>query len=193
MHVDDLSLIGTAHGIACLIALVAGAWNIVLRKGTSAHALAGTAYMLAMIVVNISVFAIYKFDIASFQPFKAGPNTFGLFHWFAVWTLGFLAIGWFSASRQARWPWAYLHPVMMVLSYYMLLAGGINEIFVRVDVFREMAIRSAGGSQQFGQSPLIGMVHTGWMALILLMVIWFVLRVLVWRWRGKRQSRPAMA
>jgi uncharacterized membrane protein len=193
MHVSDLALIGAVHGIACLIALIAGAWNMVMRKGTQSHRAVGLAYMLSMVVVNISVFAIYKFDIASFQPFKAGPNTFGLFHWFAVWTLGFLAIGWYAGGRQDRFVWAYLHPIMMVLSYYMLLAGGINEVFVRVDVFRALAVASAGGSQQFGRSPLIGMVHTGWMALILLMIIWFIARVSVWRWQAWRSARLATA
>jgi len=191
MHVSDLAPIGAVHGIACLIALMAGAWNMVLRKGTDSHARVGLAYMLSMVVVNVSVFAMYKFDIASFQPFKAGPNTFGIFHWFAVWTLGFLAIGWFAASRQEKVLWAYLHPIMMVLTYYMLLAGGINEMFVRVDALRALAIASAGGSQQFGQSPLIGMVHTGWMALVLLMIIWFIVRVSVWRWKAWRSARLA--
>jgi uncharacterized membrane protein len=193
MHVSDLAPIGAIHGIASLIALLAGAWNLVMPKGTRSHQVVGLAYMLAMVVVNITVFAIYRFDIASFQPFKAGPNTFGLFHWFAVWTLGFLAIGWYAGGRQDRMVWAYLHPIMMVLSYYMLLAGGINELFVRVDIFRELAIASAGGSQQFGQSPLIGMVHTGWMAFILLMLIWFSVRVFIWRWQAKRAARLAIA
>ena len=186
MLVSDLVPIGVVHSIACLIALLTGALNLALRKGTESHRIAGITYMLSMIVANITVFALYKFDIASFQPFRAGPGIFGLFHWFAVATLVFIAIGWYSANRQHRAVWAYAHPTMMILSYYMLLAGGINEIFVRIDVFREIAIASAKGSQQFGQSPLIGMVHTGWMALILLMIIYFMVRVFVWRWRDKR-------
>jgi len=193
MHVSDIAPIGAIHGIACLIALFAGAWNMVLRKGTGNHRAVGLAYMLSMVVVNISVFAMYRFDIASFQPFKAGPNIFGIFHWFAVWTLGFLAIGWYAASRQERALWAYLHPIMMVLTYYMLLAGGINEMFVRVDVLKALAVASAKGSQQFGQAPLIGMVHTGWMALVLLMIIWFSVRVFAWRWRDRRSARLATA
>lgn len=189
MHVSDLAPIGVVHGIACLIALLTGAANLALRKGTNSHRIAGIAFMLSMILANITVFALYKFDIASFQPFKAGPGIFGLFHWFAVITLVFVAIGWYAAGRQDRTFWAYVHPTMMVLAYYMLLSGGINEIFVRVDFFRELAIASANGSQQFGQSPLIGMVHTAWMAFILLMTIYFLVRVFVWRWQSKRQHR----
>lgn len=189
MHVSDLAPIGVVHGIACLIALLTGAANLALRKGTNSHRIAGIAFMLSMILANITVFALYKFDIASFQPFKAGPGIFGLFHWFAVITLVFVAIGWYAAGRQDRTFWAYVHPTMMVLAYYMLLSGGINEIFVRVDFFRELAIASANGSQQFGQSPLIGMVHTAWMAFILLMMIYFLVRVFVWRWQSKRRHR----
>lgn len=189
MHVSDLLPIGVVHALACLIALAAGAWNLVMRKGTPGHRTVGTAYMLSMIVLNISAFAIYKFDIASFQPFKAGPNTFGLFHWFAVVTLVFIAIGWFAATRQNRAFWSYVHPVMMVLSYYMLLAGGINEIFARVDLFRDLA--ASGGMDQYGRPQLIGATHAWWLAFALLMILYFGLRVTVWRWSAWLAERRA--
>ena len=189
MHVSDLLPIGLVHAIACLIALAAGAWNLAARKGTPGHRTVGTAYMLSMIVLNITAFAIYKFDIASFQPFKAGPNTFGLFHWFAVATLVFIAIGWFAATRQNRAFWAYVHPTIMVLSYYMLLAGGINEIFVRVDFFRDLA--AAGGNDQYGRPQMIGASHAWWMAFCLLMILYFIMRVTVWRWSDWLAARRA--
>ena len=187
MHVSDLLPIGWVHSLLCLVALATGAWNLVLRKGTPGHRAVGTAYMLSMIVVNLSAFVIYKFDIASFQPFKAGPNTFGLFHWFAVVTLVFLGVGWFAATRQHRAFWAFVHPMMMVLSYYMLLAGGINELFVRVDLFRELA--AAGPTDQYGRPQMIGATHAWWLALCLLLILYFSARVFVWRTSAWLQRR----
>lgn len=189
MQVSDILPIGWVHTIACVIAIATGAWNMAARKGTPGHRTVGTVFMLSMIVLNITVFAIYKFDIESFQPFKGGPNTFGIFHWFAVITLVFIAIGWFAATRQNSAFWAYVHPLMMVLSYYMLLGGGINELFLRIDFLRDLA--AAGPTDQSGQPRLVGLVHAAWMALALLMIIYFSVRVFIWRWRDRATERRA--
>ncbi|MFM9861992.1 MAG: DUF2306 domain-containing protein [Micropepsaceae bacterium] len=189
MIVADLVPIGWVHGFACLIALAAGAWNLAARKGTPSHRAAGIAYMLSMIVANLTVFAIYKFDIASFEPFKAGPNTFGIFHWLAVVTLVFLAIGWYAGARQHNAFWAFVHPAMMVLTYYLLLAGGINEAFLRVEVLRDLA--AAGGTDQYGQPRLIGTTHAWWMAFVLLQLVYFSVRVVAWRWSARTEHKRA--
>lgn len=176
MHVADITLVGWIHTIACLIALSAGAVNLVAEKGTLQHRTVGSFYFWSMIVLNLSAFGIYRFDVAQFRPLVAGPNVFGLFHWFAVAGLVFVLIGRFAASRQNKAFWAYTHPIAMVLSYYDLIAGGVNEVFARIDIFRALAF-PAGTRPNFGGSPVIGLVQTGWMTLALLLLIYFSVRV----------------
>jgi len=189
MHVSDIIPIGWIHVMGCLVALVTGAWNLALPKGTPVHRAVGRTYMIAMLVLNISAFFVYKFDIASFQPFQAGPNVFGLFHWFAVAALVFIAIGWFAARHQGRAAWAYLHPTMMLLSYYDLVGGGINEAFTRVDPLRRVLIRSARTVGPHMQPPVIGLTQSLWMAAILVLIVYFAARVALWR----RKVRAATA
>jgi uncharacterized membrane protein len=185
MHVHDITLIGWAHTIACLIALVAGGWNIVGPKGTPRHILMGRVYVWSMIALNLSAFAIYKFDIAHFAPFRAGPNVFGFFHWLAVAALVFVLIGYYAARHQNRAFWSYVHPIAMTLSYYDLVGGGINEAFARLDPLRALvraSARSVGGTVG---APIIGMVQTAAMAATLIMIVYFIAKVALYRRRAK--------
>ena len=185
MHVHDITLIGWLHTTACLIALFAGGWNIVGAKGTPRHIAMGRVYVVSMIVLNLSAFAIYKFDIAHFVPFRAGPNIFGFFHWLAVAALVFVLVGYYASRHQNRAFWSYVHPIAMTLSYYDLIGGGINEAFARLDPLRALArasAKSAGG--QVG-APIVGMAQTAAMAATLIMIIYFVARVAIYRRQAK--------
>ena len=186
MHVADITLIGWIHTLACLVALVAGALNLAAEKGTPQHKAVGSAYFWSMIVLNLSAFGIYRFDVAQFRPLVAGPHVFGLFHWFAVAALALVLIGRFAASRQERGFWAYTHPIAMILSYYFLIGGGVNEVFARIDIFRVLAF-PPGTRAHFGGSPVIGLVHTGWMALTILILIYFCIRVAFHRGAATRE------
>jgi uncharacterized membrane protein len=192
MVVSDLSIIGWFHSLACLVALAAGAWNLALPKGTAPHRRVGLVYVWAMIALNLSVFVLYKFDIA-FAPFRVGPHIFGLFHWFAVTALGLVLIAWFAASRQSHSAGAYAHPIAMVLSYYLLIAGGINEIFLRIDVLRHIALASAKSAHLppvlFTQSPVIVMTQNAMIAATFLLLIYFSAKVALYR----RSQRGGMA
>lgn len=190
MHVSDISALGALHAIACLVALATGAWNLALAKGTPLHKRVGRTYIVSMLVLNISVFWLYKFDIASFVPFRAGPGVFGLFHWFAVAALVFIAVGWYAARHQERAFWAYTHPTMMLLSYYDLVGGGINEAYTRLDPLRALLTASAKGGPPM-RSPIIGLTHTAWMAAILVLIIYFAARVALWRRQARRRSVAA--
>ena len=186
MHVADLTIVGWIHSIACLIALAAGAVNIVAEKGTLQHRTIGRFYFWSMIVVNLSAFGIYRFDVAQFRPLVAGPHIFGLFHWFAVAGLIFVLIGRYAASRQDKAFWAYVHPAAMILSYYDLIGGGVNEIFARIDVFRALAF-PPGTHRSFGGSPVIGLVQVGAIALTILLLIYFCARVAYHRSAATRE------
>lgn len=184
MHVSDIVPIGWVHVTACLVALVAGAWNILGTKGTPRHIFMGRTYVVAMLVLNLSVFAVYKFDIAHFAPFSAGPHVFGFFHWLAVAALVFVAIGWYAARHQNRAFWSYVHPIAMTLSYYDLVGGGINEAFARLDPLRALVRAHAQTTGQAVGAPVIGMVQTAAMAATLILIIYFSARVAIWRRRA---------
>jgi len=185
MHVHDITLIGWFHSIGCLIALVAGAWNLAAAKGTPRHRLIGRVYIWSMIALNLSSLALYRFDIARFAPFRAGPNVFGFFHWLAIATLILVLIGCYASSRQARGAWAYIHPSAMVLSYYMLIGGGINEVFARLDPLRALARASAGAAANAANAPIIGLVQSAAMAATLLLIIYFIVKTALARRRAK--------
>ncbi len=181
MHVADLTLAGWMHSLTCLIALAAGAVLLVAEKGTLQHRTLGRFYFWSMIIVNLSAFGIYRFDTMRFKPFKAGPHVFGLFHWFAVASLIFVLIGRYAAARQDRAPWAYVHPVAMILSYYLLVGGAINEAFVRIDALpRGCAFRRASHPHA-AVAPIIGLVQIGAIALTILLLIYFIAKVVLYR------------
>ena len=190
MLVSNISLIGWLHSLSCMLALVLGAWNIAMAKGTLRHRRVGLAYVITMLVANLSAFGLYHFDVARFAPFSAGAGVFGLFHWEAVATLAFLGLAVFAAPRQNRAVWAYSHPLAMLVTYYMLVGGLINELFVRVLPLRAFA--QAHGGVGFGRSPVIGMIHTAALAWFLLSLIYFALKVARHR-RGARHSTLAAA
>lgn len=149
MMVDDMSLIGWFHTLFCFVAMAAGALNLVRVKGTPQHRLVGHAYLGAMVVQNVSALFVYEPHAHSAGNLRL--DHFGVFHWLALITLIVIAIGYYSASRQARAPWAYLHPAMMVLSYYLLIGGAVNEVFVRILALHPLVARTHGA--------VIGITH----------------------------------
>jgi uncharacterized membrane protein len=190
MQMNGVSLLGWLHAAACVIALLIGAHQLVAPKGTPKHRRLGRWYFYAMLVVTLSVFGIFHFDVIPSRPPLVGPNVFGIFHWEAVLTLLMLLIGFYAASRQKRAIWAYLHPFSMLFTYYMLVGGLINELFVRVDVLHAFAIAQSRGARNIAASPVVGMTQFAAMVLFLLLVTIFLVKVARYR-RGARLSGVA--
>jgi len=145
-----------------------------------------------MLVLNLSAFAIYRFDIAHFVPFSAGARVFGFFHWLAVAALVFVLVGRFAASRQIGAFWAYVHPTAMMLSYYVLVGGAVNEAFARIDPLRDLARRSAGLAQR-ANAPIVGLVQTAVMAATLVLIVYFMVRVAIYRRTARLAAQPKEA
>jgi len=181
MLTGNISLLGWFHSAACIVALVTGAWNLVMPKGTALHRLVGRAYVTTMVAVNLSVFAVYHFDIAHFRPFAGGANTFGIFHWEAVGTLALLGLGVYAAPRQAKSGWAYAHPLAMVLTYYMLVGGLINELFVRVIALRDFAMARAPHAVSVATTPAVRTTQGLAMLIFIVMLLYFVIKVVLHR------------
>ncbi len=187
MLIANISLIGWLHTIACIVALAAGAWNIVMPKGTPIHRRIGLAYVFAMLVANISILAVYRFDVAKFRPFTAGPNTFGLFHWEAVTTLIALLLAIYAAPRQRRAVWAYTHPIAMLVTYYMLIGGLINELFVRVAPLRALVRAQMHGPAGFFATRAVGLTQFAAMIVFFVLLVYFIAKVAVAR-HGRRAA-----
>ena len=182
MRINDIIFLGWVHVVPTIIALVTGAWNLCLPKGTALHRRVGLTYVWSMLVASVSALAIYRFDIAYFAPFQAGPHVFGFFHWLTVAALVLVLAGWYAARHQNRAAiWSYLHPTAMLLSYYDLIGGGINEVFSRIDVLRALAVTAARHGTPAFRSPLIGEVQTAAMAATLVLIIYFVAKTILYR------------
>jgi uncharacterized membrane protein len=193
MRVMDISVLGWIHSLACVAALLLGALMIVSAKGTPAHRRNGRLYVIAMVAANLLSLDIYKGDIGAHG---FAPGTFGFFHWLAVAALVFVLAGFYAASRQARGFWAYLHPASMVLSYYVLVGGLINEAFARIVALHGLATTIVHGKARFG-SAILGMTHMTAMLATLLLILAFSIKVWLYRRsekRGaaKRSLRPTL-
>ena len=166
----DLSSLGWVHTVACLCALSAGAIMLVGPKGTPRHRSIGRLYLIAMLVLNVTALGIYRNGVFFFP------------HWFAVAALIAIAIG-FACVRFRR-PLAYwrnVHLTCMVASYYMLIGGGVNEVFLRIRFLHAMA-------SDVLHSPLVGMTHFFNMVLFAGLIAYFNVRY----WSRARLPAPGV-
>lgn len=156
MPVSEMTLLGWFHTAACLVALVAGAMQLFGEKGTSAHALRGKVYLWSMAFAFGSTLFIYSVDVVIRPGQKPliGPY-FGVFHWLAMFTLLLVVLGYVSAKRQGKAFFAYGHPVFMILSYWLLVGGGINEAFARIDWLQAWALEVSPGAKMLPEYKLV--------------------------------------
>lgn len=150
----DLNLVplGWIHSLACLAALGLGAWVFATPKGTPAHRRLGRAYLIAQLALNLSALGVYRLGVFFFP------------HVLALITLGLIAVGWLAARlHQPRPVWRYVHLSAMILSYYLLIGGGVNEVYLRIGVLRDYV--SVNGGQVIGQTH--GLVMLGFLILLL--------------------------
>lgn len=95
---------------------MAGAVVVALPKGTSRHRVWGTAYAVALVLVNVAALSLHL------------ERDFGLFHWLAVASLVTLAVG-VSPLLLGHRSEAVLatHAYCMTWSYAGLLAAGCGQ------------------------------------------------------------------
>ena len=182
MSVSDITLVGWFHTLFCFVAMFAGARNLIAEKGTPAHRYAGQWYVASMVLLNVSALFIYEPRVS--RGTKIDLAHFGPFHWLAIGTLVILALAYIAASRQNRGPFAYLHPICMVASYYLLIGGAVNEVYARVTVFTGLAVRTRGAA--------VGLTHFVLMVISFGILTYFVGKVAAYRARA-RSSAAAIA
>jgi uncharacterized membrane protein len=150
----DLYPIGWLHTVFSLLALAAGAVVLMRPKGTPVHKLRGRIYVLAIIATCLTSFAIYRRGVFWFP------------HWSGVAALVLIAGGFAFAHYKALRGWMHWHLSCMIASYYLLIGGGVNEVFVRVDALRRIVPDPLN-------SPLVGLTHFAVMVVFALLIAYF--------------------
>jgi uncharacterized membrane protein len=147
----SMSVIGFFHTLACILALGAGAWLMVGHKGTPRHRRWGDVYTAAILFASASSLTIYT------------RHHFTGAHWFGVIAIvlsaGGFALGRWHGKGSA---WKYPHIFCMVGSYYVLVGGGVNEVFLRVKTLRPIF-----RTQPWVVGEVHGLVMLGFLGLIL--------------------------
>jgi uncharacterized membrane protein len=115
-----LSTTGSIHLIAACIALITGTVVLIIRKGDKTHKIWGYFYTVAMVVMLITAFMIYRLF-----------GSFGIFHWFAVVSTLTLTGGMLPLLLKWKNAVTY-HLSFMYWSVIGLYAAFISEIFTRV-------------------------------------------------------------
>ena len=127
--------LGWIHIIAALGALLSGAAVLLIRKGTRRHRQLGWAYVVSMLLLNVTALLIYRLF-----------GRFGPFHVGAVFSLVTVVAGAAAAlgarrARTGRDPVARSralerHYQWMTWSYVGLLAAAVSEIATRMPALR---------------------------------------------------------
>ena len=159
----DLSWLGWIHAVASVGALATGALMLLGPKGTPQHRSGGRLYLIAMLVTNLTALGIYRNGVFFFP------------HWFALAALTAIAIGFVCVRfHWSKAYWRNVHLTCMVASYYMLIGGGVNEAFLRIDILHAMA-------PDVLNSPLVGMAHFANMTIFAILIAYFNVRY----WSGR--------
>lgn len=148
----DLVPLGWVHSLACLVALAAGAYVFATAKGTRRHRQVGQVFVISQVILNLTALGIYQ------------VGSFFFPHVLAIVTLVLIAAGWGSARLIRRHGvWKHVHLSSMILSYYLLIGGGVNEVFLRIDAMRDLVSRE--GAQ------MINMTHGAVMLMFLVLLL----------------------
>lgn len=116
-----MSQLGWTHLVFAIVALSSGAWVLRTPKGTRWHRTVGHLYATSMVGLNATALAIYRMT-----------GTFGVFHAFALVSLGTLAMAmWTVLSQRPRGSWVESHAIWMGWSYNGLAAAAVSETATR--------------------------------------------------------------
>ena len=123
-----MSTLGWIHVVFGVIALLAGAAVLLLRKGTRWHRTLGHVYLTSMIGLNATALFIYNLY-----------GHWGPFHWLALSSLLTLTAG--MVPVLTRWPrggWLELHAISLDMSYIGLVAATAAEVTSRIPGTEDM-------------------------------------------------------
>lgn len=142
-------LLSLTHITAASLSLILGAFALINTKGTHKHIKKGLWYFYAMLINNISSLFILKAFGNWFFP-----------HYLAITCLVVLIPGVIAIKLRHK-HWLKVHIISMVLSYYLLIGGAINELFLHVSQWRPLIINNdpaVGYTHMFVQLFFIGLI-----------------------------------
>lgn len=116
-----------------MLAIGLGGAVVVMRKGTPRHRWLGRAYLVGMLLLNVSALMIYELF-----------GGFGMFHWAALASLATVLAGYLEARRRKP-GWKVRHAFYMSGSYVGLIAALAAEILTRTPLlpfFGSVAVAS---------------------------------------------------
>jgi uncharacterized membrane protein len=156
----DLLPLGWAHFIASLVALAIGVLVLLQTKGTSVHKRNGRIYALAILATSFTALAIDRLGVFFFA------------HWLAVAAVVALMIGVAAAHfRIPRIGWMHLHLTCMLISFYILIGGAVNEVFLRVNALHRLAPNL--------NAPVVGLTHFAAILLFVGLIAYFNVATLI--------------
>jgi uncharacterized membrane protein len=119
-------LVGDAYGlihlISSIVALVAGALVLIMKKGTIRHKQIGYVYVVSMVSLLLTSFMIYRL-------FKG----WGIFHYTTIASLITISLGMIPiwTKKPAR-KWKYMHFSFMYWSVIGLYSAFAAEVLTRI-------------------------------------------------------------
>ncbi|MDG1777925.1 MAG: DUF2306 domain-containing protein [Flavobacteriaceae bacterium] len=131
-------VISWTHTITATLSLIFGSIVLFGIKGNAKHKKMGLWYFYAMLINNLTALAIV--------------NAFGKWffpHYLAIACLIVIIPG-IVAIRQKHKHWLKVHIISMVISYYLLVGGAINEAFLHIPKLRPYIINN---------EPILGITH----------------------------------
>lgn len=155
-------VISWTHGISASLSLIFGAIVLFGNKGDAKHRKIGEWYFYAMLVNNLTALVIM--------------NAFGKWffpHYLAIACLVTIIPGIIAAKRKHK-HWLIVHISCMVISYYFLIGGAINETFLHIPSLRPYIING---------EPIVGIVHSIAMTLFIFLLIYYL--------RKYKKTKPA--
>ena len=111
--------LGIVHTFFAVLAMVSGAWVLLLPKGGQRHKQIGYIYVGAMTLMLLTAFCIYSFF-----------GGFGVFHFLAIVSSVTLVLGMYPALKRGP-NWLALHYRLMSWSVAGLYAAFVAEVAVR--------------------------------------------------------------
>jgi uncharacterized membrane protein len=149
-------ILSWSHIISASLSMVFGLILIMRTKADTKHRKMGNYYFYAMLINNVTALFIYNASGKWFFP-----------HWLAVITLILIIPSYYVLRIRTNGFPLMFHIIGMVLSYYMLIGGAVNEAFLHIPALRPLMME---------QSPVFGLTHFAVQLIFLALLIYFPIR-----------------
>ena len=146
-------IISLTHTITASLSLIFGTIVLFGKKGDSKHRKFGLWYFYAMLVNNITALVIVNVFGKWFFP-----------HYLAIACLIVIIPGIIAIKRKHKY-WLKIHIISMIISYYLLIGGAINEAFLHIQKLRPYIIN---------KEPIVGITHMVAQLIFIGFLIYFI-------------------